>query len=476
MTKMPKQRLHPLILVTYFLSSLVNWFVICFVVMNFHFIKDIPLPQLLGLAATIATATSFAKYWLFTFEVGDQALTINSGLLFRQQRHIPYDRIQTLQTKRWFYMIPFGLKAVVIETAGKSGDDGDAQLPMVKDAVYQELLQRQHFAAAKPEVPSVSLATGEASQAASYKINSRDLNEYALTSLGLAPVILALIYGYTKISDLVPKPWLSLAVSSVQHAEWLLLAMLVLGLLILGTILSYLQLMIRYYGFTVTRQHRQLLTERGLFQRRTVTSDLDRVQAIVVKQSVLRQLFQLATVQTVLASTLSDDEESEMVVMPVLRTDQVWTVMPQFLPWLPTSQPVITAIPWLGQWRMIRNAVAVAMIPVVGWVIVARATAGWSLLLPVIALFLGRYAGQHTGIGLVADYLVAQEGSLFSRTLTLVPKKRIQAATIPQSIWMKRVGLAHLAVSVRSGDAEKKVTVRYLPLQVARQYYEWYRA
>ncbi|WP_282802154.1 PH domain-containing protein [Secundilactobacillus kimchicus] len=473
---MPKQRLHPLVLVNYFLGSLINWTVIFVVVVNVHFIREIPASQLLSLLVAIAIVTSLARYWLFTFEIGDQALTINSGLIFRKQLHIPYDRIQTVQTKRWFYMIPFGLEAVIIETAGKSGDDGDAQLPMVKVAVYQELLRRQHAGLAISEVASVSPVSVETSEGTAYKINARDLNVYALTSLGIAPIILGLIYAYSKFSDVIPREWLSRAISSVQHAEWLMLVTFILGVLIVGTILSYVQIVLRYYGFTVTRQRNQIVTRRGLFQRRTVTSDLDRVQAIVVKQSVLRQLFQLATVQTVLASTLSDDEESEMVVMPVLRTDQVWTVMPQFLPWLPTSQPVITAIPWLGQWRMIRNAVAVAMIPVVGWVIVARATAGWSLLLPVIALFLGRYAGQHTGIGLVADYLVAQEGSLFSRTLILVPKKRIQAATIQQSIWMKRVGLAHLAVSVRSGDAEKKVTVRYLPVKVARQYYEWYRA
>ncbi|WP_054759666.1 PH domain-containing protein [Secundilactobacillus collinoides] len=69
---------------------------------------------LIGLAIVVA----ILRYWRFTYQITPTDISINKGLIFRKQLQIPYSRIQTLQVKQWFYLKPFHLTAVSIETSG----------------------------------------------------------------------------------------------------------------------------------------------------------------------------------------------------------------------------------------------------------------------------------------------------------------------------------------------------------------------
>lgn len=184
---------------------------------------------------------SVIRYWRFTYLLAPQMVTINSGLFVRKVRHIPYSKIQTVQRQQWFFLKPFNLESVRLETASQDGAKGEASLYAVSLHVADEIEARRKAAAgvgvslateqgttsAEP-VPATPLTSVDPSTKATaplpdttapadyqeprYAITTHDLNLYALTSLGFFPIIAGLLWLFDHVTDYVPDTWLKNAI------------------------------------------------------------------------------------------------------------------------------------------------------------------------------------------------------------------------------------------------------------------------
>lgn len=215
---------------------------------------------ILGIVVSLAILLAILKYWCLTYELGNQAITIHSGVIFRQQIHIPYNRIQTLQLKQWFYMKPFHVFAVSIETAGQSHAKAEGQLPMVTKHVVDQLQ-----AVVNGGSQTSAITTYKTKPSTVYRINWSDLNAYAVTSMGIMPLLIALGWLYGKLDDILPQKWLNAVLSRTSQFSVLVIVGAVIGVLITGILISYLIIIQRYYHFQLAKQDQRLLTEKGFF-------------------------------------------------------------------------------------------------------------------------------------------------------------------------------------------------------------------
>ncbi|MGY5339951.1 PH domain-containing protein [Levilactobacillus spicheri] len=71
------------------------------------------------------------KWLTLTYQLTATAIVVNSGIFVRHHRHIPYSRLQTVQRKQWFYLRPFHLETLQIETASHQDGEPEVQLPAV---------------------------------------------------------------------------------------------------------------------------------------------------------------------------------------------------------------------------------------------------------------------------------------------------------------------------------------------------------
>ena len=78
---------------------------------------------LLGLLASMLFAYI---YWRrFTYWVGEEQLVIEHGVLSRNRRTIPFDRIQDISLEQKLLARLFGVSIARIETGGGGGDEGE---------------------------------------------------------------------------------------------------------------------------------------------------------------------------------------------------------------------------------------------------------------------------------------------------------------------------------------------------------------
>ncbi|MGH9310879.1 MAG: PH domain-containing protein, partial [Vicinamibacterales bacterium] len=144
---------------------------------------------------------SVARALVFRYQLQADEMEIRSGLIFKQQRHIPYGRIQNIDAVQNIFHRALRVVEVRLETAG--GEEPEALLKVVSLAAFEELRTRVVEARARlaprpgsePAAPadraSIAHEVAPAAEAA--------IEPEPLTLLHLAPrelVICGLIQGH----------------------------------------------------------------------------------------------------------------------------------------------------------------------------------------------------------------------------------------------------------------------------------------
>jgi len=478
MTK-PK-RTHPLGLLQHIAKSFKDYWFLIILLFTQRETDSIWFWAIITLLVMAFILNPLAKWLTLTYAIDPNAVVIHSGVFVRHHEHIPYSRIQTVQSKQWFYLKPFKLEEVLIETASHEDQAPEARLAAVPTSVAGEIERRRQAsltATATTAVTDADATTATTEQVVApagphYQINNRDLVKFGLTSLIFIPFLLVLLGLYNK----VPR---SLSDHLIADASHLALALLIGGVLVIIVVAwlgAFLWTLTRYYHFELTRRDNNLITAKGLFQRNTITAPLNRLQAVRIKQNILRQWLHLQTVQILIASkAASDDDDNDLVVMPVIPTPTVYTIMRPFIDWLPTQRPDLNQLTVPRSWYQIRNAMLIVAAPValLWWLFPSW---GWfSLFVLVIAAMEGRYAARNTGGSLITPTLMAlQTGHFWTREIYYVPVDKIQSMKLKRSIWMKRTQLAHLTINVRHGNKNQSIDLRYLSVTAADAIYQWY--
>ena len=86
------------------------------------------------------TLVALGRYFFFTYRFDPHELVVRSGLLVRNERHIPYGRIQNLDAVENVLHRALGVVDVRIDTG--SGSDTDATLSVVTRAAYEDMRRR----------------------------------------------------------------------------------------------------------------------------------------------------------------------------------------------------------------------------------------------------------------------------------------------------------------------------------------------
>ncbi|GEN48018.1 PH domain-containing protein [Ligilactobacillus pobuzihii] len=142
---MQVRRLHPVALLYFWYQSFKSGLLYLFISFAFNFSDK--LDGYFGGAVTIILLLTvlggILKYLRYTYELTPQEIILNSGIIFQKHLYISYAKIQTLQTKQWFYLRPFGLLSLQVETSSQSEDAPEAILPVVSRKVVAQIQEKR---------------------------------------------------------------------------------------------------------------------------------------------------------------------------------------------------------------------------------------------------------------------------------------------------------------------------------------------
>ncbi len=272
----------------------------------------------LALLALPAAVAAVVRYLSYSFALGDDELVIREGVFHRKERHIPYQRIQSLDTTRGPLHRLLGVADLSVQTA--SGAEAEAVMRVLSLAAI-EAMRRHVFerrAALAQDVsdkgkPAVGVAADHAVVA---RASTADLVRLGLIA-NRGMVALAAVTGVVWQLDLVPDeaellrrlgeqlPGVELGLP--LHAAMVITVTLAAAFVLLR-LLSVGWSLVSLHGFELARHDDELRTRFGLLTQRTLTIPRHRIQLVEIEQGVLHRLLGRHSVRARTAGAVAQDQ------------------------------------------------------------------------------------------------------------------------------------------------------------------------
>ncbi|MCG6119899.1 MAG: PH domain-containing protein [Blastomonas sp.] len=432
------------------------------------------------LAIVAMFGTEFWKWWRFTYRLDPQELRIASGILNRNVRSIPYERIQDVNLEQGLPSRMLGMARIRLETGSSgSGDEGVLDSVDLAEASRLRDVIRLRKAAQTGTVEAAAMAAQDSTDA--------DTETAAIFAMDTRRVLTAGVFNFSlvffavvgalvnNLNFLLPgdiwNPYRLLRylgyddlLTALELTAQIIGAIAVLfSVVIVGLIGGIIRTVLREHGFRLDRTETGFRRRRGLITLTDVVMPLHRIQAAVIATGPVRR--RLGWFELKVQSLASDsDKDSDHSVAPLAHADEVRHLLGETgIRWdtdYPAMRPVDPAMWWVP-------LVFALPVPMIGIGVSATFANPWlaSLyaLLPLVPLICWLHWRAHR-YALEGNQLYVRDG-FWAQRLTLLPLRRVQSVDIKQSAVSRFIGLADVEVGVAGRSSA--VTVHTIPVDDA---------
>lgn len=437
---------------------------------------------------------SIGRYVSFRYRYEANELVIRTGLLFRNERHVPYARIQNLDAVQNVLHRLLGVAEVRVETGG--GQEAEATMTVLPIAAVEEMRRRVFEGRAwaqapADDAPSSTLSTSSApAQRTLLRLPWRELMLCGfIENRGVVIVAAALgllwefglgegllsnwVFGEQRSGRGVVRAFLGalFGLGGLPVSRIALTVAAFGGLLLLLRLISMGWALVRLHGFRLTRAGEDLRTEFGLLTRVEATIPLHRIQTLTVREGPFHRLFKRASVRVDTAGGHGGESrktEREWLA-PIIRRNEVPRLLHEVLPELDLSAVAWHAADPRAFRRAVKKAALTAVAISLSLVMLLKL---WDLALLAV-LLVWAYVGArlyvtHLGWAVTDSAVLFRSGWVW-RHVSIARFTKIQAVTIHESPFDRRAAMARVRVDTAgAGDASHRVDIPYLPRKTAR--------
>lgn len=420
--------------------------------------------------AVLAVATGVIRWRTTRYRVTPERVELHSGLLNRQRRSVPRDRIRTVDLTAPVLHRLVGLSVVRVgsgQSGKESGVDLDAVTTPEAERLRGELLARPAAAAvaAPPAGPQAHPAPA-----------TEELDRLDWSSLRYAPLTVG---SLAAVGALGGAGWNLLREAGVDPrslpgadavagelstaplwASVLVGAVALLAVMVAGSVVLFVE---RWWAFRLTREpDGTLRVRRGLLTRRSLSVSEQRLRGVTVTEPLLVRAVGGGAQAGALTVGLARGEgeqggSSGALGPPVARAHAHAVAATAARGHRVTDGPLVAHPPAARTRRLVRAVGPTLVLPAVAGLLLALGGPVWPLavaaapVLLAVPLGLDRY--RALGHRLDRDHLVVRQGSLL-RTTAALRRDGVIGWRIRQSLTQRRAGVVTLeAITAAGGGA-----------------------
>lgn len=379
------------------------------------------------LAAVVGWA--YLGWRMIRYRVTAQALELHQGVLSRQHRLAPLDRLQAVDITEPLVARLFGLAKLTLEVAG--GGSSKIEVGFLGEA-QARALRAQLLAAAAGLAPAPATdgdaGTTEAREAP-------EAAEHDVITIPMARLVGSILLSGASI--LLALAIVAVAARAVVAGDVGIVALLVP--VVLGAGGSMWNELTKGYGFRIAATDDGMRLRRGLFEQRTQTVPTGRVQAVRLRQRLLWRLTGWWTVEVNVAGygvPSSSGSADSSLLLPVGTRAEALRLLGHILPGLDIGDADL----------------------------VGRGDGGGFTSPPRRARWVAPVSWRRSGVRVAGPALVLRRGRLH-RSLMVVPHARTQSCGVWQGPLQRRLGLATFELHSTPGPV--KPFVEHLSSDVA---------
>ncbi|MBC1250286.1 PH domain-containing protein [Listeria welshimeri] len=483
-----ERRLHPIALIKEIITNIrrnivpivVGLFSVFRAINSRGYLPNWAVYLIIVIVVLLVLTPAVLKYITYKYTLEDQGIRIKYGLIFRKNTYIPYERIQTVQKKQWFFFIPFNVCQVLIETAGGNGK-AEADLVAVPVGVVDELKdlrdgKKAAIQEVAPETEEKEVAEAEIeAPEKTVVLQTKQLILMAVTSGGVFGTLLIVLAFMQQFRDVIPTDWMETQAEQLWKMGIIVFIILIILLLLVLWGISIVTTLFKYFQFKLMKYPHSLVIEKGLLERNHTTISLARIQGITIIESPLRQMLGLVAVKVITAGNSGDEKQSgDILLLPIMKKDLALKTLKEMLPNYVFEIEEMERAPKSSLRRFLRIYLIWTIIPALVASIMFFPLGLISFILPILAGIKAISSYRATGLFTHKHTLLVQSRPFISKLTHIIRKERIQGLSIRQSIWMEKGTSRHLNVWLKSGSTSTEAFVRYINKDQAITIYNWY--
>ena len=443
-----------------------------------------------GIAAVVFLASllvAVVRFATFQYQLDEDELVTREGILNRQERRIPVNRIQDLSFEQSLLRRMLGIVVVSVETA--SGKGAEARLDSLSRSAAERMREalyraRGNVLQSRADQPAeLVLWRAPASELFLLGVSTQKVGAILAAMLGVSELLreLRLVDQATGMLQGV----MQMVTGMPVGLQVLLLVVGLVLLLLLGAMIATLGAFLLFHGFLLTLRDDVLVRRFGLITRHTHALPRRKIQRVLLEQSFLRLLLGRAVVKADSAGGGESEAEKQKSGTDVLAP---------LLPFADAERLVGWTLPGLQcsslRWNQVsaRAVVRMTLVGVLLAVVLGSVTAirfGWiasaSALLVPMAATAGYLIWRRAGWVLPTGHVALRSGML-GRTIALVPARKIQGVVLRAGPLDRLLGLARIVIYVAGGSpstlahlvrSDAEALLRGIAQQAARTRFVW---
>lgn len=328
----PSKRYHPAMIAVdllSFIKGFIGFFFILFILNASSMSTWVIWGRYLFIIVCCLTLIGTILKWVYCqYEVTQHSIIERKGVFVKSQRTVPFSSIHNQKSNTTFIHRWFKLTSLTLET-GTSGDHATFTFPVITDKEKKHILLHLEQSQDRKDQESETIVE----RTIHFQSNKKDLIKASFTSLSFLAFFPLLIAIYFNLAELFHiEDTAKNTFDYLLNHLWMLIILLFFAM-ILSVLFGLFKTFIKYGNFVVSDDKDRIYIEKGIGNFISYSILKHRVQAVVVKQSILKRLLGLVEVKLISAGGFEDEKEQETSSLyPFMPKQQAYQILQTMLP------------------------------------------------------------------------------------------------------------------------------------------------
>ncbi|WP_462408512.1 PH domain-containing protein [Neobacillus sp. Marseille-QA0830] len=284
------------------------------------------------LAVILSVIWSILKWFFHQYEISADTIVLREGVFVKGQRSVTFNRIHNQKSNTTFVHRWFGLTSLTLET-GISGEKSSFHFPVITEEEKMRILF--HLEGKQPLSTSADENHMEnpSDRTVHFRSTKKDLMKASFTSLSFLALFPMVTAAYFNLADYFKIEETAENAMDYLFIHWWMLIVLLFPTLVLSFIIGFIKTTIKYGNYVISDDKKRIYIEKGAGNVIHFSIPKHRVQAIVVKQSILKRMLGMVSIKLISAGSLEEEKDQETSSLyPFMPKHEAYRILQTLLP------------------------------------------------------------------------------------------------------------------------------------------------
>ncbi|MBM7605144.1 putative membrane protein [Metabacillus crassostreae] len=472
--KHEKRRYHPALIAVELLSffkNSVGFYLFLFILKASSTSTWVIWGRYILIIASVFTIISIVLKWsTIRYEITNDTIIIYEGIFIKKQRHIAFSRIHNHTSNTNFVHRWFKLTSLKLDT-GTTGDHSAIEFPVITIEERKRILSKLDGKQDSEQDEKEKRMNPLTGRTVHFQSTKKDLIRASFTSLSflaIFPLLSAIYFNlaeYFQIEDTAENAL------DYLFIHWWILIILFIFALAISIVIGFFKTSMKYGNYVISDNQEQIFIEKGIGNFTSFSIQKNRVQAVIVEQTLLKRILGLASIKLISTSSFEGDDQETSSLYPFMPKHKAYEILHKMLPNYYIEEHM-ERFPTKVLWLKLLRPYYLTIFTIIGlyffkkeWLWISAIIFTLSILLRVLDYLFTSYIRHGNTVQI-------RKGGLTNSTF-VTHRERIQQITVKHSWLQRQFGVATLLFSNKAKPLYES-ELYGVPREEASTFFNWY--